>query len=96
MSTARACFLIGAFSLVAITAVHLRAEQTRCASELAHLESRWVALRREWWDLQTRTARIKTPVHLRERVERLRADLVSPESEHLPGEGFRLASDLAE
>lgn len=96
MSSARLCFLIIAFAVVAVATVHLRSEQTRCAAELANLESKWVLLRREWWDLQTRTARLRSPTHIRGRVERLRVDLVSPESQLSPVGTAKLASDVTE
>lgn len=61
-----------------LAVVHLRLEQTRSAAALYATEAHWVRLRRDWWALQTRAARLRTPQRVHERVESLRADLIHP------------------
>lgn len=96
LSAPRVCFLIAAFAGMAMATVHLRAERARCAATIATLDAQWVLLRREWWDLQARAARLKTPEHIRDRAQDLQAELISPESEVLNRGSVRLASDRAE
>ena len=76
MNAARAGFLIAALAGIALAAVHLRLEQTRCASRVLALESQWVALRGQWWALQARTARLRTPRRIRDRVANVASPLV--------------------
>ena len=76
--------------------VHLRAERTRCEATTANLEGQWVVLRRDWWDLQARAARLKTPKHIRDLADNLQVELVSPESTILSRGPVRLASDRSE
>ncbi len=84
--------MVIALAGTALLLVHLRAEQTRCAARILSLESKWVDLRREWWSLQTRAARLRTPQRLRERVTLLDAPLVGPEKNAVPQARARLAS----
>ncbi len=81
---------------VALTVVHLRAEQTRCAAGILSLESQWIQLRREWWALQTRAARLKTPQRLRERVTTLQTSIVAPTVTTRPDAVVRFASDRSQ
>lgn len=92
MNVGRVGFLIAAFTAIALVAVHFRAERTRCAARVVALESQWIQLRRELWVLQTRTARLKTPLRLRDRVVSLPTDLVAPSAE-IESPAARLASD---
>ena len=78
MRAMRTCCLVFSLAAVAIAVVHLRAEQTRTAASLLRLESRWVALRREWWGLQATAARMHAPQRIHERLQLIDADLVSP------------------
>lgn len=96
LSAPRVCFLIAVFAAIAMATVHLRAERARCAATIATLDAQWVVLRRDWWDLQARSARLKTPEHIRDRAQNLQVDLVSPESQILSRGSVRLASDRAE
>ncbi len=96
MNAGRACFLIGALAAIALAAVHLRAEQTRCAADLLKLESRWVALRRDWWELQVRAARLRAPERIHDRVENLQADLFPPALDEPPQRPVRLTAGHAQ
>ncbi len=78
MRTTRTCCLVFSLAMVALAVVHLRAEQTRTASSLLRLESRWVALRREWWGLQSQAARMHAPKRIHDRLQLINADLVAP------------------
>lgn len=96
MNAGRACFLIGALAVVALAAVHLRAEQTRCAADLLKLESKWVALRGDWWELQVRAARLRAPERIHDRVENLQADLFPPAFDEPPQRPVRLTAGHAQ
>lgn len=78
MRTARVCVLIASLGGVALAVVVLRAEQTRCAAAVLDCESQWVGARRDWWSLQTRAARLRAPVRIRERIENLPVDQFEP------------------
>lgn len=78
MNVTRGCTLLAAFAFLALSVVHLRAEQTRCASRILQLEGRQVELRRELWGLQTRTARLRAPERVRDRVAAFQTGLVPP------------------
>ena len=64
----RCVTLIVSLAVVAIALVYLRWEQTRIAAGLVHAETRWVALRREWWSVQASTARFRSPARMRGRA----------------------------
>jgi hypothetical protein len=96
LNAGRACFLIGALAAIALAAVHLRTEQTRCAADLLKLESKWVALRRDWWELQVRAARLRAPARIHDRVANLQADLFLPASDKPPQRPVRLTSGRAQ
>ena len=93
MSVRRACLLIACFAVVALGVVQLRVAQTSCAARVLRLESQWVELRREWWSLQTRSARLRTPQRIHERVARLHVQLQPPGEEADAESQVRLASD---
>jgi len=57
------------FGVVAVGVVHLRTEQTRATARMLAAEARRNQLRRELWSLQVRTARLKTPARIRERID---------------------------
>jgi len=84
----RGCVLAAVFAAIALCVVHLRAERTRCASRLLALESRGIELRRELWNLQTRTARLRSPERIRSRVAMFQTGLVPP--------GYRAPSAVTE
>ena len=69
MTGGRLLTLIVALAGVALVVVGLRTQQTRCVAELLKLESQWTELRREWWALQTRKARIRAPDRIHQRME---------------------------
>ena len=96
MNAVRACFLVGALAVIALAAVHLRAEQTRCAADLLKLESKWVMLRRDWWELQVRAARLRAPQRIHDRVKNLQADLFPPASDEPPQRPVRLTAGHAQ
>lgn len=78
MKALRTCFLIAALAGLASTVVYLRTEQTRCEVRILKLESQWIRARREWWALQTRSARLRAPERIYERVELMQSTLISP------------------
>jgi len=84
--------LLGMFA-IALTAVHLRVEQTRSAARTLRIESEWIDLRRQRWALQTRAARLRAPDLLRNRVETWQAGLIPPEADKDALTPMRLASD---
>lgn len=92
VSATRICVLIVALAGIGLAAVHLRAEQTRCVARLLKLESEWIALRREWWSLQTRAARLRTPQYVHSRIHSLHTGLLPPEWRLKPRPSERLAS----
>ena len=92
VSVARVCLLIAALAGIALGVVYLRAEQTRCGTRLVRLESQWVELRRQWWGLQTRAARLRAPERIVGRATFLQTDLVPPEDGESPQLAARLAS----
>lgn len=57
----RAVVVVFSLAAVAITAVHLRAEQARAVARALRSEAEWIDLRRELWDLQVRAARLRAP-----------------------------------
>ena len=78
MTVSRVCGLFGVLVVVALAVVYLRVEQTRCAAKTLALESRWIALRRELWQVQTGAARLRAPGRLHDRMEWFDTDLVPP------------------
>ena len=78
MTVRRGALLLAVFSSLALVMVHLRAEQTRCASSKLRLESEWVRLRSELWGVQTRMARARAPDRIRDRATYLATGLVPP------------------
>ena len=78
MTVARGFALSAAFAGIALTVVHLRAEQTRCVARMVQLDAEWVRLRRELWGLQTRIARLRAPERIHDRVAAFQTGLVPP------------------
>jgi len=94
LNAGRVCVLVTALGAIALAAVHLRAEQTRCAADLMNLEARWINLRREWWTLQARAARLRAPERIRGQVAR-RGDLHPPTFDENARPPARFAADRA-
>ena len=78
MTVFRGCILLACFALLALAVVHLRSEQTRCAGRIATIDGRWLELRSELWSLQTRTARLRSPQRIHDRVASFQTGLVPP------------------
>jgi hypothetical protein len=78
---------------LALVCVGLRAEQTRRAAEILQLESQWVQLRHDRWEMQTRAARLRTPNRLHARVRSIDSDLQMPLPIHQQQEATRLSYD---
>ena len=78
MTVARGCTLLACFTVIALTVVHLRSEQTRSAARLASMDAKWVDLRRELWGVQTRIARLRCPERIHDRVTAFQTGLVPP------------------
>ena len=78
MSVLRGATLLAVFASLALAVVHLRAEQTRCASSILRMESEWVRLRSELWGVQTRMARARAPDRIHDRATYLATGLVPP------------------
>ncbi len=78
MTVARGCALLAAFAAIALTVVHLRAEQTRCAARLVTMDGEWVRLRRDLWGYQSRIARLRSPERIHDRVAAFQTGLVPP------------------
>ena len=70
--------MLAAFAVIALAVMHLRAEQTRCASRVLKIESDWVRLRGDLWSLQTRMARMRAPDRIHDRATYLATGLVPP------------------
>jgi hypothetical protein len=84
--------LVAALTVIALTLVHLRAEQVRSAARTTDAHAEWVELRAELWAVQSRSARLQTPRRLHERMQNLRTDLVDPGEAASALEQGRLAS----
>ena len=96
MTIVRGCVLLAAFSAIALTIVHLRSEQTRCAARMVAIDADWVRLRRDLWGLQTRIARLRAPERIHDRVAAFQTGLVPPgfdEGSKRPAGSYRLASN---
>ncbi len=91
MTVARGFALSVVFTVIALTVVHLRAEQTRCAARIVAIDTDWVRLRRDLWGLQTRIARLRAPERIHDRVAAFQPGLVPPGFD----EGFRRTERLA-
>jgi len=74
----RACVLLAVFAAVALSVVHLRAEQTRSAARVLKIESDWVRLRGDLWSLQIRNARMRAPDRIHDRATYLATGVVPP------------------
>lgn len=78
MSVSRACGVLAMLTFVAIAVVHLRAEQARCAAAILGVGAKRVELRRSLWELQARSARLRTPQRIHDRLDADPSELVSP------------------
>jgi len=78
VTVARGCVLLACFTVIALTVVHLRSEQTRSAARLAAMDAKWVELRRDLWGVQTRIARLRSPDRIHDRVAAFQTGLVPP------------------
>ena len=86
MTIVRGSALLAAFAVIALSVVHLRAEQTRCAARVLKIESDWVRFRGDLWSLQTRIARMRAPDRIHDRVTYLATGLVPPGVRGVPPE----------
>ncbi|MDO8629986.1 MAG: hypothetical protein Q7R41_05785, partial [Phycisphaerales bacterium] len=87
MTIARGCTLLAAFAVIALSVVHLRAEQTRCAARVLRIESDWMRFRGDLWSLQTRIARMRAPDRIHDRATYLATGLVPPGVRGIPPGG---------
>lgn len=78
MNILRTTGLVGGLALIALGLIHVRSAQTRTAASLLRMEAERIALRRELWEIETRTARLRTPARIMEAAERLPAELTPP------------------
>ncbi len=78
MTVARGIALSVVFATIALTVLHLRAEQTRCAARMVAMDADWMRLRRDLWGLQARIARLKAPERIHDRVAAFQTGLVPP------------------
>jgi len=78
LNARRVCGLLGAFAVMGLVMVHLRAAQTQSASRLLEMEARRIELRRELWSIQSRTARLRSPQRILDRAELVAAELLPP------------------
>lgn len=78
MSITRACGVLTILATVAIGVVHLRVEQTRCAARMLRMEVDRVQIRRELWETQALTARLRSPQRVHDRLDPGGDELVSP------------------
>lgn len=92
MTVARGAVLLGMFGVIALVVVHLRSEETRCAARILKLEGRQDELRREIWGLETRTARLRAPERVRDRVASFQTGLVPPGFMATPSKPERVVS----
>ena len=93
MNMPRVCVVLLALSAIALLAVHLRVEQTKSAARALRIESDWLTLRREQWELQARAARLRAPERLRDCLAAWQVGLVPPEADDTAFSTWRLASD---
>jgi hypothetical protein len=84
--------LVVSFTVIALTLVHLRAEQTRCAAGSLRAEAESIRLRREQWELQARIARLRTPQRVHDFVDSMQMDLLPPGEETASGSAVLLTS----
>lgn len=81
---------------MALAVVALRIEQTRSAARLMETEARWIDLRSEWWSLQARAARLRTPVRIRSQLGTFESGLIAPDSPDPAAYDVRFAADRPE
>lgn len=78
MSHARVFGLLAAFAGIALGLVQVRTAQARAAASVLRMEAKRIALRRELWAIELRTARLRAPERIIHAAQRLPADLVPP------------------
>jgi len=93
LTVVRGVALSAAFAGIALAVVHLRAEQTRCAARMVAVDADWVRLRRDFWGLQTRIARLRAPERIHDRVAAFQTGLVPPGFDQVSKRTERLASN---
>ncbi len=91
MSTWRVGVLLGAFAVIGLAVVGLRAEQTRCTARTLALEAEWISARGELWQVQAGMASLRAPGYLHERMTWLEGNLVSPAVERTNDNPTRIA-----
>lgn len=89
MSVLRALGLLGMFVSVALVVVHLRGERRRCETKIVRMELRKGELRRALWDLQSRTARLRSPNRIVDCTQTLLAGVIAPRLETHPVAGAK-------
>lgn len=93
MNFGRLLGLLLAFAVVAVALVNLRTEQTCATARMLAAQTRRNQLRRELWSLQVRTARLKTPARIRERVDQTwPTDFLPPGAEEFEMSSVSLTS----
>jgi len=70
--------LLVVFASIGVSVVWIRSSQTHAAASLLRMEAERIALRRELWDIETRTARLRAPARIIEAAELSPADLTAP------------------
>ena len=92
MTVLRVCAVLMALGLIALGGVYFRAEQTRCAAKTLAIEADIVQQRRELWRLQVSVARLQAPSSIRDRIIRLRPDMIPPDEDEPTELSIMLAS----
>ena len=93
MTVWRASILLALAAGLALSVVHLRAEQTRCAARALAIEAERIELRRELWALEARVARLRAPERIHYRLELFGSGLVSPDDKDGNQGARRVASN---
>jgi hypothetical protein len=75
MTATRACLALVILSVVGLVAVGLRAERVRLQALTQAEERKTLLLRREMWNIQVESARLRAPQQVRDRVRRLNLPL---------------------
>ncbi len=91
MNVFRGLVFLALFTVLAVCAVHLRAEQVRMTANVQSLRRERVELRRESWVLQTQIARLRAPNQIRDRVEHWDLAVHAPMPELGPDQTPRFA-----
>ncbi len=86
LTSFRTCVFVVLLAAMALGVVAMRRAQASTAMRILSLETRWVSLRRELWQVQTRVARLKSPDRVYHRVGWFQQTLLPPD-ENNPGHG---------